>query len=93
MGSTRTPSYRVEEYKNGAFHSYCGWDPARLGPADEEHLARFRAEMNASFKPGGTNAHVSQAAGYQLYLGTLRLVHQKTGAIVAQVNQPLFEVI
>jgi hypothetical protein len=63
------------------------------GRASAKRLEQWRRDYNKSFNPGGVNWHVSQAIGVVLHISHARLVHQATGATVAQVTMPTFEIV
>lgn len=77
----------------GSLHwkSMC-WNGKRDGRPTAASLERWRQGYNRSFQPGGTNWRVSQAIGHVIHIQRARIVHQKSGEIIATVAMPMFEV-
>jgi hypothetical protein len=99
MGSSSTPTYRVEYRDQGRTWQSAIWNvkagPNRTGhgqPTDE-NAEKWRKAMNASFQAGGTNAHLAGMAGYVPHINAVRIVHQATGRVVATAVMPMFEVV
>lgn len=91
MGTTRTPTYRVEYHTNvdgSMVHTMC-WS----GRATEARLEDWRKTYNRSFQPDGCNAHLSTARGVVLHITKARLVHQRSNKVVARTQMPMFEVV
>ncbi len=82
-----TPKYRIEvSYNNGTRCSFTTWE-RRCGRANTKNLEAWRVRMNASFQPGGINAHIN------VHISKAELVNQFTGETVAAVNAPMFETV
>lgn len=87
MGKVITPKYRVEYRDQQGQHSMA-WNVGNPGggpyPGDgkptQPNLEKWRKALNKSFRPGGVNAHVSEALGFVLYVSAARIVNQATGA-------------
>ncbi len=92
MGKSYTPKYRVE-YRDQAGHYHMAWHHKRDGVANADNLEKWRKTYNRSFQHDGTNAHIAQARGTIPHISRAELILQKTGAIVAQVTMPMFEVV
>jgi len=58
MGRTTTPKYSVTVSDGRYAWTPMGWDGRRYGTPTDASLARYVADMNASFAPGGSNAHL-----------------------------------
>jgi hypothetical protein len=105
MGKSYTPKYIVEtEYSTP--HIDVGgrgtWAVKEYGAPTTENLEAWRVAMNASFKPGGTNAvtegiipHISKAR-----ILTNRHIGRHRGwtpttvrVVVAETTMPMFEVV
>lgn len=87
MGKSYTPTYRVEYRDQSGWHSEC-WN----GKATEARLEQWRVARNGSMQPGGVNAHIPPALGFQPHISHAKLVHQKSGQVVATTKMPMFEV-
>jgi len=84
MSRSYTPKYRIEAKSNNG----CGvW-----GTFDNEkkrrNLEEWRQSMNASFKLGGVNEHLSKSKGYVIHIHEAELINQKTGEVVEKVEAP-----
>lgn len=102
MGRSTTPKHVAVFKTNDTGHSMTpfAWKPrAKYGiPGDgapnAKNLAKFVAGYNASFEPGGANAHLSEAVGF-----TVRIWHAAIyencagGEMVAEYKAPQFEVV
>ena len=86
MGRTRLIA-RVVEYQ----HPWRGWQflGEYRGRVSEAALSDYRNRYNASLLPGGVNAHV----GINAWASNVRIRDQRTGAILATVQAPMFEAI
>lgn len=63
------------------------------GPPTQDNLAKWRDTYNASFQPGGANAHLGEAFGAIPHIHYARVVHQGTDRVVAEITAPAFEVV
>lgn len=88
MGKTITPTYRVEYRDQSGWHSEC-WS----GRATTTRLEDWRVARNSSMQPGGVNEHVAPAIGYVPHISHAKLVHQKSGEVVATTVMPMFEAV
>lgn len=101
MGRVTTPTYRVEYRTNqqamgkvaaspsnvdGKAVQMMGWRK-HYGKACKTSLEGWRKTFNESFAPGGSNSHICD------HINWARIVHQKTGRVVAEVTMPMFEVV
>lgn len=93
MGKTTIPAYRIEasfvnfSLKKRDVQSFA-WESS-YGKPTVENAAKFRSLFNKSLIDG-PNKHLS---GQMSGLGTVRIIHQKTGSVVAEFVPPLFEII
>ena len=84
MGRSSTPRYRIEfECKGNVVLTACTWGAYRkhLGEPNAKNLAQLCLDKNASFKPGGVNAH----CGPTIIIGA-RIIDQFTGTIKAAIG-------
>lgn len=91
MGRTVTPKYVVEA---SGFHFHLdamAWD----GRATEKRLEDWRQAMNRSFaEPDGANSHIRLRDGGIPHLSKAWIRHNwPNGAVVVEVNAPMFEVV
>ena len=103
MGKSYTPKYRVEYLDNAKRMvdplsprfgwKTMTWDAKRNGAPTSANVERLRVAMNVSFLPGGVNEHVSIESGTVVHIYRMRLVHQKSGATVAETSAPAFELV
>lgn len=94
MGRNTIPTHRIEVRTNDtSAPPYCAWDSKYHGRANQKNLEKWRITMNASFQPGGVNAHITEAHGIVPHIISAKLIHQKTNAVVAETQMPAFEVV
>ena len=94
MGRTIIPTYYAETRDNrnlGWLH--LAWNCRDHGWPSVENAERYRDSLNKSFKIGGVNEHISRSAGILVHVSELRIIHNKTGEVVASAKAPLFEVV
>lgn len=91
MGKTTEYKYRVEQGSDlRGWQTFAGWSHGRATVAN---LEKYRKALNASFLPGGVNDARKAGLSVTPYYSGLRLVNQRTGAVVAKTNAPMFEVV
>ena len=93
MGKTIIPTYRIEaSYVRFTTRSRevqtFAWLPI-YGKPTEANAAKFRQMFNKSLIDG-TNNHLFEVMSG---LGTIKIIHQKTGQEVVNFVPPMFEVI
>jgi hypothetical protein len=90
MGTTRTPTFRVEatsvRLRDGKrFHEVLlGW----RGTATDAKLAEWVETFDTATAPGGVNAHLGQHQTTRA-----KVVRQTTGETVATFVRPMFEAV
>jgi hypothetical protein len=91
MGRTVTPKYRVE-YTTSDNSSFTpsAW-PKEAGRANEANLGKHVERVNASFKPGGCNAHIGHYY-HNTAIVSARLVRQADSSVIAVYRTPSFYV-
>ena len=92
MKKSTTFIYRVEYTLNRAPVRH-GWNCKHNGRPTVENLRKFREATNKSYVAGGCNHGLSVAEGVIIQCGDARIVRQSNGNIIAEVRQPMFEVI
>lgn len=98
MGRTITPTYRVEYRDQSGWHKQGYADRngkcvLRKAPTDAD-AEEFRKAMNRSFNIGGSNYHVSEAAGKILHVSEVVIrKNDMDGRMVAHAKMPMFEVV
>lgn len=99
MGTTRTPTYRVEyrdqgrAWQTAIWNVKAGVNRTGHGAPTDANAEAWRKGMNLSFQAGGTNAHLAGARGYVPHINAVRIVHQASGRVVATAVMPMFEVV
>ena len=93
MGRSVTPKYRVEVSGSGCNMTPFCWNGKQDGRANQKNLDAWRERMNASFQPGGTNWHVSEAFNSVPHISTATLIRQRDDEVVAVSKAPMFEVV
>lgn len=88
MGKTITPTFRVEYRDQQGWHSEC-WD----GRATDKRAEDWRIARNASMKTGGANEHIPPFLGFIPHISHVKIVHQRSGTVVAEAKMPMFEVV
>jgi hypothetical protein len=93
MGKTTIPTYRIEAtYVRFTTRSRdtqtFAWEK-KYGKPTEANAAKFRKTFNQSLIDGA-NKHLNSIMSG---LGTIRIVHQKTGQEVVKYVPPMFECI
>ena len=94
MGRSITPAYRIETMDNerpGLWRQFACWDGKRFHWPTAAKLEQWRQDLNASFLPGGVNAHLSSQAVLHVYRA--RVIRQSDGAMVTETTAPTFEVL
>jgi len=104
MGKIVTPKHRVE-YRDNCLA--LGWTAPDMvsrvdgracytqawkGRATQEKLEAWRKAMNASFREGGSNAHIRPRDTVP-HINMARIVNQSTGRVVAETTMPMFEAV
>lgn len=91
MGRSVTPTYRVTlallrlESRCGSRSSTAvSWSRA----PSEEALTRYVRDLEDSTLPGGVNEHLGVSR-----VAHARVIHQASGAVVAEYDPPMFEVV
>lgn len=74
-----TPTYRLDIIDKRGTRSTI-WQ----GPATKRKLHEAMVKYCESFKPGGTNEHVTKQLGYQPWPQRAQIVEQKTGRVKAE---------
>jgi len=101
MGRSTTPKHVAVFKTNDKGHAMTpfAWRPRAQhgrpgdGVANEKNLAKFVAGYNASFEADGTNAHLSEAVGFTVWITHAAIYENRAGgALVAEYNAPAFEV-
>ena len=91
MGKSRTPRYVVEaDGLNTTFPAI--W----RGRPTVKRLEHWRKTMNASFQPGGVNAHIADTHGNVPYVYRARIcenVPTRPRPVVCEVKAPTFEIV
>ena len=85
-----TPTYRVEVKANKPMGMFA-WHRTD-GRANEFNLEMWRQSYNASFQVGGVNGPTSED-DIIVHISSAKLVHQKTGKVIAETNAPAFEIV
>ena len=102
MGRSTTPKHVAVIRTNDKGHAFTpfAWRPRAKygipgdGVANAKNLAKFVAGYNASFEPGGTNAHLSDAVGFIVAIDYAAIYENCAGgALVAEYKAPAFEVV
>lgn len=102
MGRSTTPKHVAVFKTNDKTHGMTpfAWRPRAQygipgdGIANDANLAKFVAGYNASFEPGGTNEHLSDAVGFIVRIHHAAIYENCAGgAMVAEYNAPAFEVV
>lgn len=94
MGRTITYRYRVEYAEVGSvFNQRMVWDVKRNGSPTRGNLEQWRKDMNASFREGGINHHITQSCGRLVHIWKARIVRQSDSVVVAETQMPMFEVV
>jgi hypothetical protein len=88
MGRSITPTYRIEFRLAGSYWTPSGWNVKRDGRPTDERLAQYVADLEASTREGGVNAHL----GEQVVLSA-KVVRQSSGEIVASYAKPMFSAV
>lgn len=79
MGTSSTPTYRVEMSAGPKFHyTPAAWRIAGMGVPKDDNLKRYVETFERSTYPGGGNAHLGVTT-----IITAKIVNQRTGDIVA----------
>lgn len=88
MGKVITPKYKAR------YRDQKGWhDISWRGVANDNAAEALRRKLNASFCRGGTNYHISKAAGFIIHVSAVEvLINRADGRVVARADAPLFEV-
>ncbi len=92
MSRTTTPTYRVEPTVNVGSISHFAWHYDQDGCANEANLEKWRQGYNKSFQVGGVNGPRNET-DVIVHISSARLIHQKTGELVAETHAPTFEII
>lgn len=92
MGKTTTPKFRIELQTPAGFDKFA-YMVKESGAATVENAKKFRDGMNASFKKGGSNYHITEQSGVITHYCNARIINQSTGQIVVACKAPMFEVV
>jgi len=88
MGTSLTPTYRVEFRIAGSYWTPSAWNVKRDGRPTDEKLATYVADLEASTREGGCNAHL----GATVVFGAT-IVRQSDDEVVASYTGPMFAVV
>lgn len=94
MGSSYTPTFRIET--TGSDMAVCpdAWDCKRMGRPSAKNLEAVLVRYLKSCEPGGVNYHLTEMLGHLPNMPTTaRVVRQSTGEIVAEWTCPMFYVV
>ena len=93
MGKIITPTYRIEVKENDFTDSWhvMSWNK-EYGKPNTKNLENFVSKMNESYLPTGVNSHITKMRGYIVCVYKARIIHQKSGDIVAEWKAPSFQV-
>ena len=94
MGRTYKLAYHIEYMDN--IHStsaWAIWNSKTYGKPTHGNLEKWRKAMNESFKPGQSNAHVSQSAGVMEHIISAKVIRQSNHSVMAETTMPRFEEI
>lgn len=86
MGTTTTPTYRVEISVFGPFTwTAQAWATKHYGRPTDATLAAAVADIEASTRPEGVNAHLGETV-----VSSARVIRQATDEVVAAYRGPSF---
>ncbi len=88
MSNSTTPTYRIE-FRVAGFHwTPSGWNVKRDGRPTDESLAQYVADLEASTREGGVNAHLGET-----HILSAKIVRQSSGEVVAEYAAPIFAAV
>ncbi len=90
MRGSSTPTHCIEVCTTDlTVMSDYPWDSKHYGDANQENLEEWRTTLNDSFQPGGVNEHISEARGVIPHIVSAKLIHQRTGEMVAETEMEM----
>ena len=94
MGKIVIPKYYVAAFYRKPNGAVAKMDLDWKGRPSEAKLEEKRKLLNASFLPGGINAHVSDSNSGIIHISRMEIRENRpSGAVVCVVKAPMFEVV